>query len=240
MLRQAFVFLFLLLSPVAALADARPDLCHAAIEAAERAHGIPNRLLSAIAHVESGRRDETTGRVIPWPWTINMDGQGRFYEAKAQAVAAATSMRPHVVHSIDVGCMQISLTHHPDAFPDLETAFDPLANADYGARFLRDLFAKTQSWPKAVALYHSATPELGNPYQAKVYAAWPEELQVGGSRPLLAGLSPFGQGWKQQPTTAPATGPRIIPLASGAFGPAPGKTLDAYRATPIRLATRLP
>src|SRR3978361_1747929 len=105
--------------------QATSQLCRQAIAAAERAHGIPSHLLAAIARVESGRRDQTSGTFNPWPWTINMDGQGSFYDNKLQAVAAAASMRPRTTRSIDVGCMQISLIFHPDAFPSMAQAFDP-------------------------------------------------------------------------------------------------------------------
>nr|WP_294516738.1 lytic transglycosylase domain-containing protein [uncultured Rhodopila sp.] len=225
--------------PGAAVLLSADGLCRQAIAAAERAHGIPANLLAAIARVESGRRDQATGTFNPWPWTINMDGQGSFYDTKAQAVAAATAMRPRVEHSIDVGCMQISLVHHPDAFAGMAQAFDPSLNADYGARFLMQLYEKAGSWPKAVELYHSATPELGLDYQRKVYAAWPEEQRLAG-----AGL-PMPWSSFRGATFAAATLPlgarqltgRVIPQAAGAGGTiAPGRTLEMYRSAPIRLA----
>lgn len=227
-----------------------PDqLCRRAIEAAERAHGIPTHLLAAIARVESGRRDPVTGTFNPWPWTINKDGQGSFYEAKSQAVAAAESMRPTVSRSIDIGCMQISLVHHPNAFASMEQAFDPASNADYGARFLLQLFDKTASWPKAVGLYHSGTPELANDYQAKVYASLPQEEKVA-SLPLtprpptvLAMSSPWAPTWNrpQLPVTLTQHVPHIIPLATGVGGSvAVGRSLDSYRSMPVRMAYRLP
>lgn len=234
-----------LLLPAAALAEPgasppRPDLCRPAIAAAERAHGIPAHLLAAIARVESGRRDDATGHIVPWPWTINFDGQGSFYDVKAQAVAAAASMQPRVTRSIDVGCMQISLTHHPNAFPNLDAAFDPVANAEYAAGFLHRLYDKTQSWPQAVAMYHSATPELGAQYQAKVYAAWPDELNTAPPQPVIAGMSPFGLGWNRvaAPYTPPP--PRVIPLSGAPAGSIQGRTLASYRAMPVRLVSRLP
>ena len=70
-------------------------------------------------------------RVHPWPWTINAEGQGLFYDTKAQAVAAVRALQARGVRSIDVGCMQVNLMHHPDAFPTLEQAFDPQTNAAY-------------------------------------------------------------------------------------------------------------
>jgi hypothetical protein len=224
------------------LAEAASQMCRQAVAAAERVHGIPSHLLTAIARVESGRRDQATNAFNPWPWTINFDGQGSFYDNKAQAVAAAASMRPRVTRSIDVGCMQISLTNHPDAFVSMEQAFDPSSNADYGARFLVQLFAKTGSWPKAVELYHSATPELGHEYGERVYAALPEESKLAYAVEPL----PVAGGWAMMPNRSLLISPfrqigRIIPQAAGLGGePVPGRTLASYRSSPVRLAFRAP
>ncbi len=245
---RSIAFLLVLLTPARVLADTMPvlpgaasQLCRQAITAAERAHGIPSHLLAAIARVESGRRDQVSGTYNPWPWTINMDGQGTFYDNKTQAVAAAMAMRPHATTSIDVGCMQISLTYHPDAFSDMNQAFDPAANADYGARFLVQLYQKTNSWPKAVELYHSATPDIGQDYGRRVYAAWPDEQK-------LAEVSPAGpvtNGWATSVNRSLLAlplrqiAPHIIPLAPGlAGGGPPGRSLASYRAAPVNLAQR--
>ncbi|MEJ1978807.1 MAG: transglycosylase SLT domain-containing protein [Acetobacteraceae bacterium] len=139
-------------------------LCRSAILAAERATRVPDRLLDAIAVVESGRRDPVSGAVYPWPWTINAEGVGHFYESKAEAIAAAQAFQANGVRSIDVGCMQVNLMHHPDAFASLDQAFDPMANAAYAARFLTQLFSQTNAWPLAAAAYHSFTPDLGAEY----------------------------------------------------------------------------
>ena len=62
--------------------------CRQAIRAAERAAGMPDQLMAAIGHVESGRPD-SNGVVHPWPWTINAEGQGQMFDSKADAIAAA-------------------------------------------------------------------------------------------------------------------------------------------------------
>ena len=115
---------------------------------------------------------------------MNAEGQGFFYDTKAEAVAAVRGMQARGVRSIDVGCMQVNLMHHPDAFASLDVAFDPQANAAYAARFLKELYAQTGDWTKAAALYHSATPDLGADYQRKVLAVWPEEHAAGRPCPL--------------------------------------------------------
>jgi hypothetical protein len=213
-------------------------LCRTAVALAERASSLPVHLLAAISRVESGRRDPATGAVHPWPWSVNAEGQGRFYDTKAEAVAAVRALQANGVRSIDVGCGQINLMHHPDAFPSLEEAFDPDSNAAYAARFLKELFARTGDWNKATGMYHSATPGLGDEYREKVLAAWPEEQRFAG----LARATPLAQAWgatlatrppglvgmphPQQPGTV--QGPRMIVP--------PGRAIDAYR--PIGLAYR--
>jgi hypothetical protein len=200
--------------------------------------------------------------VHPWPWTINAEGEGHYYATKAEAVAAARAMQARGVRSMDVGCMQVNLMHHPNAFTSLDQAFDPRTNAAYAARFLNQLFAQTGDWAKATANYHSATPDIGASYERKVAMVLPEEQKQGGS--MLAGLgangwatnpnagSTRGTGWPSQAgTLAPAA------MSAGAVGggymlsnkmnaarifAAPqgtaGRGLAAYRAAPIPVSSR--
>lgn len=242
------ILLFLLLPMPQALAQAGlfmsglppARLCRPALDMAERRHAIPSRLLHAIGRVESGRADPATGQVNPWPWTANAEGQGFYFDTKAQAIAAITAMRAKGVRSIDVGCMQINLMHHPDAFPNLEQAFDPMANADYAARFLRKLFDQTGAWPKAAAWYHSATPELGEAYQKRVLAVWPEEQKMPGA----TGAGTLATAWGAMlpgGLMGRHEGGRIIPSPTAIGGTVPpGRSLEAYRAAPITWAYRAP
>jgi len=151
---------------------ARADVsCTQAGNAAEVAGQLPANMLVSIGMVESGRADGL-GRVAPWPWTVNIDGAGHYFDNKADAVAFTRLAQSSGAGDIDVGCFQVSLNYHPDAFADLETAFDPTANAAYAAKYLNELKAQTGSWNTAIADYHSAVPDLGLPYQRRVLAAW--------------------------------------------------------------------
>jgi hypothetical protein len=145
-------------------------LCDTAIVSAERAVRLPPRLLGAIAEVESGRPDAETGTLRPWPWTINAEGRGQFFATKGQAIAAVSALQAQGVRSIDVGCMQVNLMHHPNAFASLDEAFDPTSNARYAARFLNTLYGVSGSWIQATAAYHSETPAIGADYQRRVIA----------------------------------------------------------------------
>ena len=212
--------------------------CRQAIRTAERAARIPDQLMAAIARVESGRR-EADGSVNPWPWSINAEGVDHIFESKAAAIAAVQTLQQQGVRSIDVGCMQVNLLHHPDAFASLDDAFDPARNAAYAARFLLQLYGQTGSWPAATAWYHSATPELGADYQRKVMAVWPDELRL---HPDRTGPSATAD-WAARPATVAgfvsvshALAPHVIPQPSGTDG----RALAAYRAAPIPLASRPP
>lgn len=238
------------------------EQCRTAIAAAERGHGVPPQLLASIGRVESGRRDPGTGEWGAWPWTINAEGQGAFFDTKAEAIQAVQALQARGVRSIDVGCMQVNLMHHPNAFPNLDMAFEPAVNADYAARFLIELHDQTGDWTKATADYHSANPEEGGPYAARVISVWPEEqqkadsasiVQTGPSRiapfpsaalpfpprptPRLyamAGMPPMMVQPGMVPPEGPASG--TAPPGTG-FGQRPamsGRSLESYRATPIR------
>jgi hypothetical protein len=146
--------------------------CEQAGRAAEQQVGLPPGLLLAIGRVEAGRWDAGLGRIVPWPWSIDVDGEGQMFDNSSDAVSAARTAQAAGRHSIDVGCFQISLLHHPEAFADLDQAFDPQANALYAARFLASLHARLGNWQDATAGYHSSTAELGLPYRQRVFAAW--------------------------------------------------------------------
>jgi hypothetical protein len=168
-----------LAAPAAMLGDA--VACGAASHTVQRDAKLPPRLLDAIGIVETGRVDPIRRVVAPWPWSINANGEGHFYDSKTEAVAAARAFLAAGTDSIDVGCMQINLRDHPDAFVSLDQAFDPLSNTAYAGRFLWQLFARTGAWPKAAAAYHSQTPGIGEPYGARVMALWPDAGRYGGA-----------------------------------------------------------
>lgn len=138
----------------------------------ERLQGIPEHLLSAISITESGRWHDGLAMKLPWPWTINAEGKGYVFKSRDEAIVAVRNLRRQGVRSIDIGCMQVNLLHHPYAFRSLEEAFDPEKNVAYASRFLRSNFDETNSWRTAVANYHSRTPTLGTRYTGLVRASW--------------------------------------------------------------------
>jgi hypothetical protein len=168
--------------------EAQSALCSAAVQAAERQHGLPPGLLGSIAKVESGRPVGPEGEVRPWPWTIDADGIDYFFGTRAEAVAWARQGLAHGVKLLDAGCLQVNLQYHPAAFRSLEEAFDPAVNADYAARFLRALAAEANGdWTIATGLYHSHTPYLADAYREEVAAVGAGIVSgIGGPEPLYA------------------------------------------------------
>ena len=139
---------------------------HAAAAAAETS-GVPIDILLAITRVETGRGGDV---VQPWPWTINADGAGDWYDTKEAAVGAATAHLSDGTGSFDVGCFQLNMRWHGAGFATLSDMFDPARNADYAAAFLLQLYQESGDWAAAVAAYHSRTPELAERYLRKVKA----------------------------------------------------------------------
>jgi hypothetical protein len=272
-LRSAYLGLLLLFAAPAAGRATAPSaltatgaepgqLCRAAVAAVEREAGLPPLLLAAMARVESGRRDPDTGRFHPWPWTINAEGRGSFFPTKAAAIAAVQALQAQGVRSIDVGCMQINLRHHPNAFASLEEAFDPAANARYVARFLSDLQATRGDWMRSASHYHSQTPELAEAYRARIAAALEAEQAVPPpAAPPTMLAAPVAPPATPRPPAFPVVAVPAFagggggfmlsnrmeraavvqaPATDGGAGSGGGRNLDAYRSMPIPVAGRGP
>ena len=168
----AALLLLVALLPVDAAATEPASACLDAAAMAERDWMLPQDLVAAIGRTESGRLDHLTGRVSPWPWTVNANGSGSYFATRAEAVSFVRNLQASGVRLIDVGCFQVDLFYHPAAFASLEEAFDPGANANYAARFLTALHAQTGNWPSAVARYHSGMALEGESYRLKVMSQW--------------------------------------------------------------------
>ncbi|GLQ05736.1 hypothetical protein [Sneathiella chinensis] len=141
----------------------------------ERDLRLPRRLLNAISLAETGRWHKERRETIAWPWTVYSEGRGRYLPTKAAAIREVQKLQAKGVKNIDVGCMQVNLYWHPDAFDSLEEAFDPVANTRYAGALLNKLRSEGRSWNIAVAHYHSRNKQYNVPYQKKVLKLWEEE-----------------------------------------------------------------
>lgn len=202
--------------------------CEMAAVYHERENGLPRALLAAVAMAESGRYSPKTRKARAWPWTINAEGRPYYFKTKREAMEKTQSLLDGGMRSIDIGCMQVNLRYHPDAFASLEDAFDPMTNVAYGADFLLRLHERTGSWQQAVANYHSQTAARGGRYFARVIRIWENE------RLRVANLA-----YKPEPAKIDMTGV-LKPAVGHGVSIAPTKTVVAaadYRPAPKVLDT---
>lgn len=141
-------------------------LCDHAAHRAARLAEVPLDILLAITRAESGR-DQGQG-LQPWPWTLNQGGAGAWFDTPGEAMARAQAILETGEENLDIGCFQLNVRWHGDAFASLEEMFDPDRNALYAAGFLNDLYRESGSWTQAVQDYHSRTPEFAERYLARI------------------------------------------------------------------------
>jgi len=185
-----------LADPALAERSPAPDdpalLCDQAAAQAAAESGVPVTVLRAISLTETGRPKD--GALRPWPWTVNMEGAGVWFDTPDEAKAYVARHHERGARSYDVGCFQLNYRWHGGAFASIEAMFDPLANARYAARFLAELYAETGDWSRAAGAYHSRTPRYANRYRARfdrIRARLdgkpaPAEPMLGEDGPLLA------------------------------------------------------
>lgn len=155
-------------------------LCSVAAKEAGNEYGVDFDLLQTISAVESGRWDNLQNRYIAWPWTVNVKGKGYYFASREDAVRAVKKFQAQGIESIDVGCMQINLKYHGEAFNSVDEAIDPSNNVKYSAKFLRTLYSKHgQNWKKAAKRYHSGNPEKGEAYTKRLESRF-EKYKVAG------------------------------------------------------------
>lgn len=166
--RRCVALVVALFLPVGTFAQTSADpsvICDQVAQLAAAQTAVPISVLKAISLTETGR---TRGRSFrPWPWTVNMEGKGLWFDSRAEAKAYVDKEFARGARSFDIGCFQINYKWHGDAFASIDEMFDPLANALYAARFLQRLRIEQGSWGKAAGAYHSRTKQFAESYQAR-------------------------------------------------------------------------
>ena len=172
----SFMLLSLFIGPICSRSDASTDFtaknsCEAVASEAEEAFSLPKGILTSIARVESGRK-MLDGFYEAWPWTINDNGKGLFFDTRQSAIDYINKQEELNNIGIDIGCMQISVKWHSHAFSSHESMLDPYTNIAYAAIFLEELYQNHGEWDLAIKHYHSADKEKNVPYLQKVNAVW--------------------------------------------------------------------
>lgn len=142
-----------------------PLICDQAAAYAAQKTGVPVSVLQAISITETGRK--TGGVLRPWPWTVNMEGKGKWFDNEDEARAYVYKNYKRGARSFDVGCFQINYKWHGHAFTSIAEMFDPAPNALYAAKFLLKLYNEKGSWDKAAGAYHSRTLKHATKYEKR-------------------------------------------------------------------------
>lgn len=129
---------------------------------AEKEFSIPKGVLMAVSLVESG------GGGTPNPFIMNVRGRVVIPRTEAEAATYLRDNQGNLRGSVYAGCMQLSLTHHKQAFRPVEKIVNPEANVRYAAKFLVALRRETGSWSAAVSKYNGSTGAKAAAYQCKV------------------------------------------------------------------------
>jgi hypothetical protein len=140
-------------------------MCDKAAHTASIETGVPLDVLLAVTRSETGRAVE--GTLSPWPWTVNMEGAGKWFSTRSDAIEFVRRHHEKGARSFDVGCFQVNYKWHGRNFESLEQMFDPVSNALYAAEFLRSLRQHTDGWSAAAGAYHSRTPKYSKRYRAR-------------------------------------------------------------------------
>lgn len=134
---------------------------------------IPSAVLFAIALQESGIR--VRGRLLPWPWTLNIAGTPyRFATHQAACHALLQALAQHDAKRVDVGLGQTNLGYHGERFSSPCDALDPYRNLAVTATLLREHHAATGDWILAAGRYHR--PAGGAP-AARYRAGFSRQLE---------------------------------------------------------------
>ncbi len=136
-------------------------------------HSIPPSLFYAVALTESGYRMPAVESPRPWPWTLNIRGEGHYYPSQRAAATALSATLSAGETAVDVGLMQIHWHYHHAALGNIRSALDPYHNLRVGAGILAECYRQRTDWWSATGCYHAPNnATLAQRYQARVQRHW--------------------------------------------------------------------
>jgi hypothetical protein len=135
--------------------------------------GIPQSIIYAVALTESGKHVLSTGVFRPWPWTLNVAGQGFYFDSKQDAWQALRDWLQTGRRSIDIGLMQINWRYHQDKLGSPWQALDPYHNLRVGAEILQGCYTTRKDWWASIGCYHSpSNTQKAEQYIVRVLSKW--------------------------------------------------------------------
>ncbi|MEQ9590914.1 MAG: hypothetical protein RJS97_23470 [Parvibaculaceae bacterium] len=131
---------------------------------------VPAGLLYAVARVESGRW--VAGEVEPWPWTLNVAGEAKYFESR-EAQFNALMQALQAGQGVDIGPLQLNWWWQFDRLNSPWLATDPVFNLVTGCNILRELYDHPDShgsWHWAIGKYHRRSEAPQHVAAANLYA----------------------------------------------------------------------
>ena len=134
---------------------------------------IPAPLLYAIALTESGQHRLSQQRWRPWPWTLNVSGQGQFFASREAAWQALQRALADDAASVDIGLMQVNWRYHQRALGSPWQSLEPYHNLRVGAAILKRCHFLRVDWWDSVGCYHAPNdPSRAQKYSERVKGHW--------------------------------------------------------------------
>ena len=160
-----------------------------AYQLAAQGAGIPSTVLYAVALQESGfRLGQGKGRIVPWPWSLNIAGQSRRFATRAHACAGLQQAMRATPHTrIDVGLGQINLGYHKHRFTSACDLLDPYRNLAVAAEILKGQHTYGEDWLVAIGRYHR--PAGGEPAARYRRSVSRHLARVQGTRPNVSAIA---------------------------------------------------
>jgi hypothetical protein len=130
---------------------------------------IPSAVLFAVALQESGAN--LRGRLIPWPWTLNVAGAPYRYATRNDACTALHRALTRVPSTrVDAGLGQVNVGYQGYRVGQPCELLDPYRNLAITATILREHHDPGEDWLLAVGRYHRpAGGALAAHYQQRVH-----------------------------------------------------------------------
>lgn len=171
-LRQLGVAFFWFTTSLSAMTDA-DDTVPSAYRLVAAEYEIPLQLFYAVALAESGKTIASMNRRRPWPWTLNIAGQGVYFRTRMQAWRALDQALRAGQDSVDIGLMQINWRFHRQRLGNSWLALEPHHNLTVGAEILRDCYKRRRDWWASVGCYHAPSDShRARQYRNRVAAQW--------------------------------------------------------------------
>tara|TARA_R110002110_G_scaffold12718_1_gene60830 strand:+ start:24304 stop:24888 length:585 start_codon:yes stop_codon:yes gene_type:complete len=130
-------------------------------------YDLPPALLYAVALTESGQSALSEGRFRPWPWALNINGEGHYFTSRQEALQMLQAALIHTNSSVDIGLMQINWRYHGAALGSAWQALDPYHNLRVAAAILRDCLNEHANWMQTAGCYHAPNDRT----RAQAYAS---------------------------------------------------------------------